>query len=117
MSKDGSKHLIGSTSNSVQYCSIKYIFGFTDLVCPNEVPKRKQKASAFFVRSFVALIKICLIKYCSGYLFGSSHLGRKVFLYLKSKTSFDWQKRGYSSFISIRVPVDWCLSKIWIFFQ
>ena len=26
--------------NSVQYCNIKFIFGFTDLFCPDEVAER-----------------------------------------------------------------------------
>ena len=46
----------------------------------------------FVYVSFVVLTSICLIKYCSGYLFGSSNHGVKVFPYLKSSAFLFKQK-------------------------
>ena len=50
--------------NSVQYRNIKFIFGFADLFCSDEVTKKGQKASALFLFMlvFVVLIPICLVK-------------------------------------------------------
>ena len=42
---------------------VKFIFGFTDLFCPDEIPERGRKASAFFIYvSFVVLISMWLKK-------------------------------------------------------
>ena len=51
----------------------------SSLFCPDEVPEKGRKTSAFFVYvSMVLLILIRLIKYCSGYSFGSLNRGRKA---------------------------------------
>ena len=49
----------------------------------------------FVYVSFVVLISVCLIKYCSGYLFGSLNHGVKVFPYLKSNAFLFKQKHQF----------------------